>query len=114
MFGTISGSVLADFQNLVGTGTSTVTITGGSGIFGSATGTLNVLDNDTFSPDPTAPIQARFSINGSFLTPQAVPEPKTEAALVGIGLIGIGFLLLRHRSRSLSNTNPLFVVVKSR
>lgn len=84
-------------ENLVGTGSSTITITGGEGRFSGATGTLNLLENDTFIPDPTAPINARYAISGLIETPQAVPEPKTDATLVGFGAIGAGFLLRRHR-----------------
>ncbi len=97
LFTTISGTTQADFVNLVGTGSSTITITGGEGRFSGATGTLKLLENDTFSPDPTAPINALYAISGSIEAPQAVPEPRTDATLVGIGAIGAGFLLRRHR-----------------
>lgn len=100
LFATISGTSQADFENLVGAGSSTLTITGGEGIFSGATGTLRLLENDTFSPDPTAPINARYAISGLIETPQAVPEPRTDATLVGIGAIGTGFLLRRHRHRA--------------
>lgn len=95
VFGTISGSVSVDFENLVGTGSATITITGGEGLFSGATGTLDLLENDTFSPDPTAPIDAEFSISGSI---QTVPEPTTNTTLIGIGMIGVGFLLYSRRS----------------
>jgi hypothetical protein len=95
LFGTISGSVSVDFENLVGTGSSTITITGGEGRFSGATGTLGFLENDTFSPDPTAPIQAQFSINGSF---EAVPEPIPNTTVIGISAIGVGFLLHSRRN----------------
>lgn len=83
-------------ENLVGTGSSTITITGGEGRFIAANGTLNLLENATLSPDPTAPIESRLSISGSF---QAVPEPKPNITLVGLSVIGVGFLLRSRRSR---------------
>jgi len=95
--GTINGTAKLDFENFVGTGSSTVTITGGSGRFSGATGILNLLENNTFTPDPTAPIKSQFAISGSFQTPQKVPEPRTNTTLI-IGAIGIGFVLRRRRS----------------
>ncbi len=93
LFGTVSGSVSVDFENLVGTGSSTITITGGAGRFNGAIGTLNLLENATLSPDPTAPIESRLTVSGSF---EAVPEPKTgTGTLIAIGVIGAGFILHR-------------------
>jgi hypothetical protein len=100
LFATISGTVQADFENLVGAGSSTITITGGEGIFSGATGTLRLLENDTFSPDPTAPINVRFAISGLIETPTPVPEPQTDSTLIAIGAIGFGVLLRRHRHRT--------------
>lgn len=62
LFGTVSGSVSVDFENLVGTGSSTITITGGAGRFNRAIGTLDLLENATLSPDPTAPIESRLTL----------------------------------------------------
>lgn len=79
-------------------GSGPITITGGEGKFIGATGTLELLQNNTSSPDPTgvtAPIEAQITISGSF---QAVPEPKPNATVIGIGAIGVGFLL--HSSRN--------------
>ncbi len=95
LFGTINGTALLDFQNLVGTATGTFTITGGSGNFSGATGTFIFFENDILSPDPTAPIKSRAVLSGSF---QAVPEPRPSATVIGIGALGVGFLLHSRRN----------------
>jgi len=97
LFGTISGTAALDFQNLVGTASGTITITGGSGRFSGATGKLSFLENDILSPDPTASIKSRAVVSGSFQTFQSVPEPRNTTTLVVMGVIGFG-LLLRRRS----------------
>ncbi len=96
LFGTISGFAALDFANGVGSGSSTVTITGGEGRFNGATGVFSLVENDTLSPDPTAPIKATWLVKGSF---QTVPEPGTNIALIGVGAIAVGLSLYsRHRS----------------
>jgi hypothetical protein len=95
LFGTNSGSTAVDFENLVGTGSGTITITGGEGKFIGAAGTLDLLENDTLSPDPTAPIEAQLTISGSF---QAVPEPSPNTTVIGISAIGAGLLLHSRRN----------------
>lgn len=94
LFGTNRGTVSGD------TGSGTITLTGGEGRFVGATGTLDLFQTITSSPDPTgvtAPIISPATISGSFQTSEAVPEPRTDASLVSIGLIGAGFLLRRYR-----------------
>lgn len=100
VFGNIVGTASLDFENFVGTGSSTITITGGEGRFIGATGILNLLESNTFTPDPTAPINSKFTISGSFQTPQAVPEPETNATLIGIGAVSVGFLLSRRNKKA--------------
>ena len=99
LFGTTSGTAALDFQNLVGTVSNTISITGGSGRFSGAIGTLTLFENLTLNPDPTAPVRGRPLIKGSFQTFQTVPEPRNITALVSIGVIGVGFLLLRCSQR---------------
>lgn len=97
VFGTNRGTVSGD------TVSGTITLTGGDGRFIGATGTLDLFQTITSSPDPTgvtAPIESPATISGSIQVPQAVPEPKTDATLVGIGAIGAGFLLRRRRPSS--------------
>lgn len=97
LFGTINGIAQLDFQNLVGTATGTFNITGGLGRFSGATGIFNFSEEDILNPDPTAPFKSRAVLSGSFQTPQTVPEPRNTTTLVGLGVIGIGFLLRRRR-----------------
>lgn len=83
------------------TGSGSITLSGGESIFTDATGTLDLFQTITSNPDPTgitAPIISPVTISGSF---EVVPEPGTEiGTLVGIGLIGAGFLLRRRRPSS--------------
>jgi hypothetical protein len=97
LFGSTKGTAVLDFQNLVGTVSNTINITGGSGRFSGAIGTLTLSENLTLNPDPTAPVRGRPLIEGSFQTFQTVPEPRNITALVGMGVIGINFLLRRRR-----------------
>jgi len=101
LFGTVSGSVSVDFENLVGTGSSTITITGGTGLFENATGEITFTQNDRLtSTNLTDPFEGQAILNFSVQTAQAVPEPSTNATLVGASVIGFGLLLRRHRRKS--------------
>lgn len=95
LIGTNTATVTADLQNLTASAFGSVTITGGTGRFNGAQGTLTLFDNYTISPEPTAPIIGQAVVSGSFQTSEKVPEPTNDAALVGIGLLGTGFLLRR-------------------
>jgi hypothetical protein len=97
LFGSNRGSASLE------SGSGTISITGGEGRFSGATGTLDLFQTITSNPDPTgltAPIISPATISGSFFVPQAVPEPKTDAMLVGISVIGAGLVLRRHRRAS--------------
>ncbi|MEH1794059.1 MAG: hypothetical protein V7L17_15645, partial [Nostoc sp.] len=98
LFGITRGTATLDFQNFVGTVSNTISITGGSGTFEGAIGTLILSENLTLNPDPTAPIRGLPLISGSFQTFQTVSEPRNTTAIFSIGLIGVGFLLRRHRT----------------
>ena len=94
VFGTLRSTVSGD------TVSGTITLTGGEGRFIGATGTLNLSQTITSSPDRTgvnAPIESPATISGSF---QTVPEPSTNATLIGISMIGVGLLLRRRTSGS--------------
>lgn len=105
IFGTVNGTATFDFQNLVGRVTNTVTITGGSGRFSGATGTLDLLENNITltSPDLTAPAKVLPLIKGSFQTFQTIPEPNNTTTLIGMGVIGAVFLLRQQRRRAASS-----------
>lgn len=97
--GTASAAALIDFQNLTGSGSGTLVITGGEGIFSGATGVLDFFENDTISPDPTDPIRGEALVTGTI---EVVPEPATGiGTIVGVGLIGTGFVLRRRYLRFL-------------
>ena len=100
LFGNSGGNGLFDFANGKVTGSGMITVTGGEGRFQGATGTLNFFEEETLSSDPTAPAEGQALVTGSFRTPQAVPEPRTNATLVGIGALGFGLLLRKNRDRS--------------
>lgn len=97
LFGTTRGTAALDFQNLVGTVSDTISITAGAGRFSGAIGTLTLTEDLTLNPDPTALVRGRPLIKGSFQTLQTVPEPRNTTTLVGLGVIGVGFLLRRRR-----------------
>ena len=71
--GTATATALIDFQNLTGSGSGTLF--------------------DTISPDPTDPIRGQALVTGTI---EVVPEPATGiGTIVGVGLIGTGFVLRR-------------------
>lgn len=95
LFGTNSGTASLE------AGSGTINITGGEGRFVGASGSLDLSQIITSNPDPsgvTAPIISPATISGSF---QAVPEPRSNATIIGIGVLGVGFLLRQHRQRSI-------------
>ena len=101
LFGTDNASGVIDFGTLTATATGTFTITGGSGIFTGASGTLAFSEVDTLSLAPSVPTRARSSLNGSFqVAPTQVPEPRTDTTMLLVGVIGAGILLKRHRDRA--------------
>lgn len=100
LIGTSTATASSDLQNLTASAFGTITITGGTGRFNGAAGTLTLSDSYTLSPDPTAPIIGQAVVNGSFQASEKVPEPSTNGTLVGIGMIGTGFLLRRGSRKS--------------
>jgi hypothetical protein len=106
LFGSVSATGLLDFQNLVGNVSGTITIIGGEGKFSDATGSLTFVENNTFTPDPTAPINSRAFVKGNIVAPAKVPESDTTVAIVGFGLIGATTLLRHHKFKG-------FTLVKS-
>ncbi len=81
-------------------GTGTINITGGAGRFSGANGTINFTEVEPLT-DPTAPLKGQAFLKGSFQTPQQVPEPATNTALIGIGMIAVG---LRHKKKPLTKS----------
>ncbi|GAB1539770.1 hypothetical protein NUACC21_24370 [Scytonema sp. NUACC21] len=99
LFGTSDASASVNFETLTATGTGVVYITGGEGLFENATATLLFSEDDIVNPGSTITLNGLALVTGPIQVPQKVTEPTTTTTLVGIGLIGVGFLLRRHSSR---------------
>ncbi len=100
LFGNSTATASFDFLNNVLTGSGTINITGGTGRFSGALGTINFTEIEPLNSDPTAPLVGQAFLTGSFVVPQQVPEPATNTALIGMGLIGTG-LLVKRRYKSI-------------
>ncbi|MFH7031044.1 MAG: hypothetical protein ACHBN1_38295 [Heteroscytonema crispum UTEX LB 1556] len=100
LFGTSTATATFDFINRTLTGSGIITITGGAGRFRGAISTLNFTEIESLDQDPNAPLKGQAFLSGSFQTPQKVPESSTNTTLIGLGVIGVGFLLRRHRQQS--------------
>ncbi len=98
LFATDSASAVVDFQTLTATTSGTYTITGGEGRFTGANGTLDFSEVGTLSLEPNTPFKGRAEVKGSFQVLQ-VPEPKSDTALVVMGVFGVG-VLRRRRCQS--------------
>ena len=83
-------------------GGGTITLTGGTGIFENATGTITFTQEDELGP-PGTPSIGEAKLNFSVKTPRAVPEPTATTALVGVGVLGAGVLLRKHRRKATCN-----------
>lgn len=97
LFGELSGSTTIDFENGVGSGSSTLKIIGGEGIFNGAIGILNVIENDIVNPDGS--IEPQFTTFGSFKVVKTVSEPKNTKTILGMGIIGAGLMLRQRRKK---------------
>ncbi len=86
-----------DFTNLVGTSFSTINITEGS--FSGAIDGLTFSENVTVNPNLTALLNSQALVSGSFQTSAAVLDWRNDIALVGLGVLGIWFLLRRLKLR---------------
>ncbi|WP_414583030.1 hypothetical protein [Scytonema sp. PCC 10023] len=103
VFGTSDATTTIDLVNLTSSGSGSVDITGGEGIFKNATGRLLFTEEDIIIPgEITTTLKGRALVYGSINTLKTVPEPKTTTTLIGIGMIGAGFLVRRHRLKSAS------------
>ncbi|MBH8554412.1 hypothetical protein I8751_18980 [Nostocaceae cyanobacterium CENA357] len=100
LIGNSTTTATINLENLTASAFAILNITGGTGRFSAATGTLTLTENYTISPDPTAPLIGQALIEGSFQTPASVPEPGNFAALVAMGAISTTFLLCRHNQKA--------------
>lgn len=95
-----TGSI--DFNTLNVTSFGSVGITGGSGQFGNATGTLTFSQVQPLSLQPGVALTGQARVNGSFQV-VPVPEPRTNAIPLVIGAIATS-VLLRRRKRVTSRS----------
>ena len=80
-----------------------ISVTAGEGAFEGATGEIMFTQSDVFDPSNMGgPLIGQAVLKFSIETPsQSVPEADTQAAIVGLGIVGMG-TLLRRRSHLLS------------
>jgi hypothetical protein len=97
LFGNSSAIASFNFANGTLDGTGVVNITGGTGRFQGAIGTLNFTESEPLNEDPTGPLSGKTFLNGSFQVAEKIPEPTTNMALFGVAAIGLGFLRRRQQ-----------------
>jgi PEP-CTERM motif len=96
LFGTASDRAEFDFEAGTVSGSGIITLTGGTGIFDNAIGQISFTQNDRLtSTDLTEPFRGQAVLEFSVQTPRSVPEPSTNITLIGIGAIGLGYVLRR-------------------
>ncbi|WP_169221157.1 PEP-CTERM sorting domain-containing protein [Brasilonema sp. UFV-L1] len=102
LFGLANDS--AEVNPIEGTikGAGTITITGGTGIFQNVTGKIDFTQNDKLSLDGT-PSKGLATLKFSLKTPRTVPEPTATTTLIGLGVLGAGFVLRKHHRKKTFN-----------
>ncbi|KYC41751.1 hypothetical protein WA1_17125 [Scytonema hofmannii PCC 7110] len=94
LYGTANDQAKFDFVNGTVNGAGTITLTGGEGLFKDAVGNITFTQNDRLtSTDLTAPFKGKAVLKFSVQTPKAVPEPNATAGVIGMGFVGLSFLL---------------------
>lgn len=100
-----NGTGTIDLTTLTTRASNIVEIAGGEGLFEGATGTLTsseVYQVGNLLVDPTSTIKGTVRVSGTINVPstQSVPEPTNAAALIGIGMIGVGFRVRQQRQKT--------------
>ncbi|MFB2736194.1 hypothetical protein [Umezakia ovalisporum] len=91
IFGNADANASIDFENLTAKGSGILNITGGTGMFKNATGTLTFVQEDTVNLGQTTILNGVALVNGYITVPQSVPEPTNITPLIGLALTGVGF-----------------------
>lgn len=99
LFGLANDQAIFDFEAGTVAGGGLITIVGGEGIFEGASGQIEFSQRDNLGA-PGEPTRGEARLDFLVQVPESVPEPRTNATLAGIGVIGTLFLLRRHRQRS--------------
>ncbi len=100
LFGNQITTGLIDFNTLNVTSSGSVTITGGSGQFGNATGTLTFSQVQPLSLQPDVALKGQARVNGTLTV--LVPEPRTNMIPLVMSAIAAS-ILLRRRNRVASS-----------
>ena len=103
LFGKASDSAEINFAEGIIKGGGNITISGGTGLFQNATGTITFTEQDKLNP-PGTPSQGLAKLNFTLQTPQEVPEPTATTSLIVVGLIGASLVISRrYKKNSLSS-----------
>jgi hypothetical protein len=108
LFGTANDRAAFDLEAGTVSGSGIITLTGGTGLFADATGSIAFTQNDRLtSTDLTEPFRGQARLDFTFQTPaenpsnppaESIPEPSNFMALPVIGALWFG---LRRRMRKL-------------
>ncbi|WP_013321637.1 PEP-CTERM sorting domain-containing protein [Gloeothece verrucosa] len=92
LFGFANDQAIFDYVQGTVSGGGIITIVGGEGIFKNATGRIEFIQQDRLGP-PNEPVKGQARLDFSIEVPQAVPEPRTQVMLIGLGIMGVARFL---------------------
>ncbi|MBE9006734.1 hypothetical protein IQ259_17100 [Fortiea sp. LEGE XX443] len=110
LFGTANDSAEINFDEGTIRGGGTITVSGGTGLFRDATGTITFTQEDILGA-PGTPSQGLAKLNFNLQTSQPVPEPKASITFIGMAVIGIGLRIKGNIRRK--GKGSLFSVAES-
>lgn len=103
LIGLANDQAIFDFVEGTVEGNGIITIVGGEGIFEGASGRIEFTQQDVLGAPGEASTQGEAKLDFFVQTPgntESVPEPKADATIAAIGVIGTGFLLHRRRRQA--------------